>query len=72
MKVGDMVRFRETLPGDELGQLQEVVEVRGDRVLVRPVSEYWRRQRLCPTQAVCVSDVEVAKTLDTHSGAGIS
>jgi hypothetical protein len=55
--VGNIVRFREVADeGDEDARF-EVVELRGERILLRTLDPYWQGKRLVPTTVVPTADV---------------
>lgn len=57
ISVGDVVRFRSVVDEGDENERMEVVELRGDRVLLRTLDRYWRHTLLIPTRVVQTTDV---------------
>jgi hypothetical protein len=57
ISVGDIVRFREVVDEGDESERMEVVELRGDRILLRTLDPYWQDRRLVPTRVVPTADV---------------
>ena len=56
MQVGDLVKFKEPREG-EAGDRFMVLELRGDRVLVRDENEYWKGRGIIPTAVYLIEDL---------------
>ena len=58
MKVGDIVKFKDGLYDEELGQTYILIELNGDRCIIKHITDL----PIPPTSAALVADLEVVDT----------